>query len=732
MPRDAKKLQRYRAMRSPEVTNEPFGYDTAETFPEKRAHGAYVVHLHDATRRHYDVRLEIGGELLSFAVPHGPSLDPSKKHLAVNTEVHPIEYLEFEDVIPKGEYGGGAMIAWDRGAVTYLEGPPEEEMATGKLHVELHGMKLRGRWAFVKLAKSAKGNEWLLFKKDDESANPGRDLLAELPRSVLSGLTVEELLERDAIGDRFLARAKALGATKLTTSFVTSRRPALAAIAGAKKPGSKAPLPPSLFDAELGGIRVLAARDGDVVTLRRWAGAAGEDVEAYYPETVRALRALPLSSVVLEGELIAFDPSGHPSRALLARRARSFASEGALRATTETPVILVVTDVLAAGDLDTRPLPIEDRRALALLLLPSIGFLRAASPLEGDEATLLEAMASLGIASAIAKPKGAPYDDGGWQRLETGVAPPSLTPIRHESTREVNVTNREKVYWPGDPTYTKGDLVDYYAAVADVLVPFLKSRPVILTRYPDGIEGKSFFQWNVPAGMPPWIRTLVLDRHEHLKRVFLVDDAATLLYVANLGCIPLHVLAARASSREEADFATIDFDVKQSTLTDAITLARTLHRILDQIGLPGFPKTSGQSGLHVLIPLGPGQSFDTARALAELLGRLLVERHPDIATMERVVGKRGDKVYVDTVQTGTSRAIVAPYSVRAVPGATVSAPLAWSEVNAKLDPRAFTIATMPKRLAKHGDRLAGLLEARPDVPAAVAALSSLVVARLTP
>lgn len=747
MPRN--KLQRYREMRSPEATTEPFGYEESPTSTAPRDDareltGAYVIHLHDATRRHYDVRLEAGGELLSFAVPHGPSLDPSKKHLAVKTEDHPIEYLEFEDVIPHGEYGGGPMIAWDRGTVTYLEGPPEDEVAAGKLHFELRGMKLRGRWAFVKLAKSVKGNEWLFFKKTDEASSGTRNIVGELPRSVLSGLTVEQMLEKDAIAADLEARASRLGAKKRASSVGASRSSPLATAEGAVS-RSHVPAPPStrkpvqttqsLYDADLGGVRVLAVREGDVVTLRRWTSDATEDLEAFYPEIVRALRALPSSKIAIDGELVAFDASGRPNRGALARRAAKFGEEGPLRAVTDTPITLVATDLLSIGESDLRMLAIEDRRAILESALPALGFLRVATPLDGEEEQIVAACASLGIGAAIAKPHGSMYGEGLWRRLDTGASPPSQAHIAHSrAVRKVSVTNRDKVFWPATDTevaLTKGDLVDYYQAVAEVLVPFLIDRPLILVRYPDGIQGNNFFQWNVPAGMPAWVRTItVRDEDERVdkpkaKRTFLVSDASTLQYIANLGCIPLHVLASRAPDLDQSDFFTIDFDIKQSTFANAITLAKTLHEILEEIGLPSYPKTSGQSGLHVLVPLGPGQNFDTARALADLLGRSLVDRHPDIATMDRVVNRRGERVYVDTGQTGTSRAIVAPYSVRAVPGATVSTPLAWSEVTTKLDPKQFTIRSIPKRIAKKGNLLAGLLEATPDVAGAVAKLAQL-------
>jgi bifunctional non-homologous end joining protein LigD len=170
----------------------------------------------------------------------------------------------------------------------------------------------------------------------------------------------------------------------------------------------------------------------------------------------------------------------------------------------------------------------------------------------------------------------------------------------------------------------------------------------------------------------------------------------------------------------------MDFDVNGASLAEGITLALALRELCEAIGLTGFPKTSGQSGLHVLVPLGPGVGYSTARALADLLGRLLCEGHPEIATMERVVAKRGPRVYVDTGQTGPTRTIAAPWSVRGRPGATVSMPLSWSEVRPGLDPCAFTLRTAPERLRAVGDPMSGILSARPDIPAAVERLGAAV------
>lgn len=739
------KLVEYRRKRDAGITNEPFGGEVPPADEgTKTLTGAYVVHLHDATRRHYDLRLEVGGVLTSFAVPHGPSLDPATKHLAMKTEDHPIEYLDFEDVIPEKQYGAGPMIAWDRGSVEYLEGPAEDEIATGKLHVALRGLKLHGRYALIKLAKGETGNEWLLFKKADEHSSKDRNIVEELPRSVFSGLTVEELERAEAIGKAMVARAHAAGAKKLDAKAARALfTPQSQALASATVGSVTGPAKGWVHDPDFEGVRVLALREDDDVSLVVFeATGAAQRIEAFYPEVVRALRSLPVTRLALDGELVAFDPTGRPDVRLLAQRAQRIAKGDVHKSTTSTPVVLMAKDLLAVGDADVRPLALEKRRTLLEAVVPALGFLRATPPLEGAIEPIVSSCAEHGIGTVIAKPRSSPYATeartSGWLSIATGVSRGSRVAVDHRAAeaqtalRKVNVTNRTKIFWP-EEGYSKGDLCDYYVAIADAILPFLVDRPLILVRYPDGIEGKNFYQWNVPPGMPAWVRTLTVGDRDEARRGFLVDDATTLLYIANLGCIPLHILASRVPHLEHSDFFTMDFDIKQSELRHAITLAKTLKELLDEIGLAGFPKTSGQSGLHVLVPLGGDrltgkgrQTHETSRALADLLGTLLVQRHPDIATMERVVAKRGPKVYVDTGQTGATRAIVAPYSVRAVKGAKVSAPVTWKEIDDDLDPAAFTIQTVPKRFAKIGDPMKGMLDTQPDVAKAVSALSKLV------
>jgi len=259
-------------------------------------------------------------------------------------------------------------------------------------------------------------------------------------------------------------------------------------------------------------------------------------------------------------------------------------------------------------------------------------------------------------------------------------------------------------------------------------LPYLRDRPVVLVRYPDGIEGEHFYQWNVPAGLPSWIRSLRMSRDEdgNPTQMFLLNDPDSLLYIANLGCIPIHMLAARAESLDSCDFLTFDLDVKASTLGDAVLLAHSLRELVERVGLSAYPKTSGQSGLHLLVPVGPAVSFATARLLVELLGRIINRQHPSIATMERRVAERGRRVYLDTGQTGRTRTIVAPYSARAVPGATVSTPLGWDEVTPSLDPRRFSLASLAARVAERGDPMRPLLDARPDIGRALGELEVIV------
>jgi bifunctional non-homologous end joining protein LigD len=297
------------------------------------------------------------------------------------------------------------------------------------------------------------------------------------------------------------------------------------------------------------------------------------------------------------------------------------------------------------------------------------------------------------------------------------------SPSGDAGARQVVITNPKKVFWP-DEGYTKSDLVGYYETVAPWLLPYLRDRAVVLTRYPDGITGKSFYQKDAPAWVPPWVRTARI-RAEGVGRdidYFVVDDVATLRYVANTGTIPLHLWASRLGTLERPDWLVLDLDPKGAPFTDVVKVALALRAILERLELPSYPKTSGATGLHILLPLGARYSYEETRTFARLLATLAVEAVPSIATIARIIRTRGGKVYVDFGQNGPGQTIVAPLSVRPLPGAPVSCPLRWAEVTARLDPTRFTIRTAPARLAKLDDPMAPVLGAGIDITAALAQL----------
>ncbi len=300
-----------------------------------------------------------------------------------------------------------------------------------------------------------------------------------------------------------------------------------------------------------------------------------------------------------------------------------------------------------------------------------------------------------------------------------GEPPPAAAPA--QAPRRVKVTNPEKLYFPADGI-TKGDLVAYYREIAPFMLPFLKDRPLVLTRFPDGIEGKSFFQKDAPEWRPDWIRTVRVHSEDSDRDLdhFLVDDADGLAWLANLGTIPIHVWSSRAGALERPDWCIVDLDPKEAPFAHVVRLARAAKDLCDAIGLPSYAKTTGQKGLHVLVPLGGQLTHAQSRTLGELLARALEARHGDVATTARAIGARGGKVYLDFLQNGYGKTIVAPYSVRPRPGAPVSAPLRWSEVNGRLDPSRFTVRNVRARAGRLGaDPLGPVLTGRPDLLAAL-------------
>lgn len=816
------KLSAYRAKRSAEKTAEPFGLSGASR------PGLFVVHKHAATRLHYDLRLEMGGVLVSFAIPKGPSPDPDEKRLAVHVEDHPIEYADFEGVIPADNYGAGPSIVWDRGAWVDIK-DPKHGLEHGKLLFDLFGHKLRGRWTLVRLQKG-NGKEWLLIKKPDAYASKEPSPYRE--ESVLSGLTVETLGEAAKRRDEIRAELEKANVPKRPVDI---RGLNLMLAETSERPFSKKGW---IFELKYDGYRLLGARNGGVASLRY---RRGNDVTSSFPELSRGLSALPYD-VLLDGELVVLDERGHPSFQKLQQRVQLQRRADIERAMVTHPVTFFAFDLLALEGFDLRGLPLLARKAWLRRVLPPLGPIRIADHIEEDGELFFAEALKLGLEGMVGKRADSPYRGGRWadwlkvrgqrsgdfavvgytapegQRVGFGaldlaawdgkhfryagsvgsgfsdvqlaqlakkleatrrksrafvgepgpgkkhvwVEPtlvvevgyfewtndgvlrqPKLLRVRDDKSpkdcidvrpgidpgagppavaepveRRVVVSNPKKILWPKDG-YTKSDLVDYYRAISPWLLPYLRERPVVLTRFPDGIEGKHFFQKDAPPFVPAWLRTVRVWSEQTARDIdyFVCDDEASVAYLANLATIPLHVWSSRIDSLQSPDWAILDLDPKGAPFRDVVKVAKKIRALCEAIELPSFVKTSGSSGLHVLVPMSRGCTYEESRGLAELLARVVVAALPGLATIERTVSERGGKVYLDYLQNGHGKLLVSPFSVRPLATAPVSMPLEWKEVNEKNHPTAFNIKNAVKRMEKLGnDPFVGVLEPAPDLP----------------
>ncbi|MGE3615864.1 MAG: DNA ligase D [Gemmatimonadales bacterium] len=842
-PTPAEQLAAYRAKRSTDRTPEPFGGDAAPG----PATGLFVVHKHAARHLHYDFRFEMDGVLKSWAVPRGPSYDNKEKRLAVRVEDHPLEYGDFEGMIPEGNYGAGAVIVWDRGEWVPLE-DPRAGLEKGKLLFEFRGYKLRGRWTLVKIKKSEK--DWLLIKERDGWVKEGPDAFPE--ESVLSGLTVEDLKAGRSPADVLREELLRLDVPRRVVD------PAEVEVMLAEPSEQAFSREGWIYELKLDGYRLVAARQTGESQLFTRSGANYTEV---FPEVARAARALPFEHLILDGEVVVLDPAGLPSFALLQRRGRLSRPIEIRQAAVALPATYFAFDLLAFEDFDLRPLPLGERKRLLKKILPPLGPIRYLDHIEREGEAFLQSVEKMGLEGIIAKKADAPYRAGRsnvWLKLKAdrtgdfvivgftepkggrggfgalqladlvdgrlvyagrvgtgfddrqlaeyrallepivraeppcdgpvtdrGAAPrpsdaipetrtttwcepqyvgevryrewtpdgvlrhpaflrlrddkrpdqcerqgwgtpaaaadppPADPPPRAPAEKKVGFSNLKKIFWPEDG-YTKGDLIEYYRAISPWLLPYLRNRPVVLTRYPDGIHGKSFYQKDAPEFAPEWIRTIPIWSEDTQRdiRYFVCDDVETLLYLANSGTIPLHVWASRVGSLELPDWCVIDLDPKEAPFSDVVTVALTLHRICDEAGLPNLVKTTGKTGLHILIPLGRQCTYEQSRTLGELLARLVMREHHDISTITRHITKRGDKVYLDYLQNRHGQLIVSPYSVRPLVGATVSMPLTWDEVGPDLDQRrfTFTIKTAVARMESLGsDPVRPVLDLRPDL-----------------
>ena len=315
----------------------------------------------------------------------------------------------------------------------------------------------------------------------------------------------------------------------------------------------------------------------------------------------------------------------------------------------------------------------------------------------------------------------------GAKQRKTLLNPADESQVREVNGHEISFTHLSKVFWPKEKI-TKRDLLNYYYQVAPFILPYLKDRPQSLNRYPNGIDGKSFYQKDVTGKVPDWIETFPYHSEgDNRDKNFLVcSDEASLLYIASLGCIEMNPWSSRVQSPDNPDWCIIDLDPSAKTTFDkVIEVAQVTKTLLDAIGIASYCKTSGSTGIHIYFPLGAKYSYEHSKEFARLIVTKVQADTPSYTSIERMVGARKGKMYLDFLQNRPQATIAAPYSIRPKPGATASAPLAWEEVKKGLTMKDFTLKNMPQRIKETGDLFKPVLGKGIDMDKALKKLNGL-------
>jgi bifunctional non-homologous end joining protein LigD len=834
------RLKRYGAKRDFASTPEPAPSKRGVTTAGRRrpvgaaaASGShrFVIHEHHATRLHWDLRLERDGTLASWAVPKGLPPAPGENHLAVAVEDHPLEYLEFEAVIPKGQYGAGQITIWDSGTYECLKWEPR------KVEVALHGERVDARYALFPIDPGEHPKNWLIHRMDPP-ADPDRE---PMPARIAPMLAQSGALPHEDGG--------------------------------------------WAYEVKWDGVRAIAySQPGELRVESRNL----KDISDSYPELFAINAALGSHSAVLDGEIVAFDGAGRPSFEALQQRMHVGSRARARKLAGATPVTYVIFDLLWLDGHSLMREPYATRRErLAALALNGAGW-QTPEHVVGEGETLLAAVTEQQLEGVVAKRLDSRYQPGartrewvkvkrvgrqelvvgGWMpgkgkrsasvgalllgvyeaggqlryvgrvgsgfsddelgRLSGLLAPlaratspftsgekpprdalfcePRLvvevefanwtaggnlrapvykglrddkppeqvvregasvdvpaddarprTPPRRARRRahadavaaasdatagplsirrlgakdaetavegrELKLSNLDKVLYP-ETGFTKGELISYYAAVAPVMLSHLAGRPLTVTRWPDGVNAKSFFQKQAPAHRPEWVRTATVASASKPIDYTLADDLPTLVWLANLAAIELHVPLARAEAIERPTALVFDLDPgAPATIIECCHVALQLQGMFEHLGLESFAKTSGSKGLQVYVPLNSAKvTYERTKPFAKAVAELLESAEPELVVSRMTKAQRTGKVLIDWSQNDAKKTTVCVYSLRATERPTASTPLDWDEVRAgrhSEDPAslAFEAAQVLERVAERGDLFAPVLSLVQELPA---------------
>jgi bifunctional non-homologous end joining protein LigD len=761
-------LDEYNRKRRSDKTPEPFG-----TKKRRSAEPRFVIQRHDARRLHYDFRLERDGALASWAVPKGVPLRRGERHLAVHVEDHPLEYGDFEGTIPAGQYGAGTVEIWDRGTYELLE-----EKRDGGLTVRLHGERLDGVWTLVPAKLDGDPKNWLLLRKDGatEGASRYSPMLATASETLPRG--EGWIYEPKWDGFRAIVTISGGEATftsrngnDLTERFRGAARAAQLGIrsANAVLDGEICALDEqgrSRFSLlqEGGGTLVLVVFDLLERNSESLIGLPLTERRKRLEDVVDSSRGTVLLSPQFDdGEALYAAAQDQGLEGVVAKRKDSRYQPGRRSTDWHKVKIRQTQEVVVAGYTKGQgrrsgrfgALVVGVQEAGGLRWAGNVGtgfddaeierLLGLLEPLVRTDSPFAETPKMPRVRRAdvvwveprlVAEVKFAEWTHEGRLRAPVYLGlreDKSPSEVRREripvpsvikkGRRELRLSNLDKPFWP-DEGITKGDLIAYYRDVAEALVPHLRGRPFTMRRLPDGWQGKHFFQKQAPSHMPDWIKRAPFpaSTREGEKKVIdyaLVDDELALLWMANMGCIDMHVWSSRADKPERPDWVMFDLDPSEgATFDDVVTVAGLVKETLDLLELEGFPKTSGSRGIHILVPIARRHTFADAREFAGIVAGALARAHPGLVTTEWAKQKRRG-VLVDANQNGPGKTNASVYSVRPRAGAPVSTPLRWEEVVPGLDLASFTMDAVLDRVARDGDLFAGVLAGKQSLTQAL-------------
>jgi len=772
-------LKDYERKRTREKTPEPFA--PAESKAGRRGTSPlFVIQRHDARRLHYDFRLERDGALASWAVPKGVPLEPGTQHLAVHVEDHPLSYATFEGEIPAGNYGAGSVEIWDRGTYELVEEKPN-----GGLTVHLHGERLEGLWTLVPAKLGGDPKNWLLVKKKEDAPSAKRrsyaPMLASLADEVPQGAGWLHEVKWD--GYRAIVTL-AGGEVELTSRNGNSLTSRFAPVAKAVELAVKTP--DCVLDGEVcaldeqGRASFSAMQQGSgplVLYVFDVLEVDGESlVELPLTERRKRLaklldkrnRTVRLSAAFDDGNALFDAAAKQKLEGLVSKKADSRYQPGKrsrdwLKVKTHGRQELVVAGYTKgqgrrSDGFGALVLAVNEAGGLRWAGNVGTGFddqeiarlLGRLKPLRRGDSPFAEVPKMPRVRKGdvvwveptlVAEVRFAEWTHDGRLRApvyqglredkeadEVQREREAIGPEVKKGKRVLKLSNLDKPFWP-DEGITKGDLLAYYRDVAPVLVPHLRDRPFTMKRYPDGWRGKFFFQKDAPKHMPDWIPTRPFEASTRdrppKRRVIdfpLVNDELALLWMVNMGCIDMNTWYSRVDKPSRPDFVLFDLDPSADVgFGEAIRVALLIKETLDLLELESHAKTSGSEGIHILVPIARRHTFTQTREFSEIIAGAIARAHPGLATTEWTKAKRRG-VLIDTNQNGEGKTIASAYSVRPKPGAPVSTPLRWDEVNASLDPAAFTMDAVLERVAKEGDLFEGVLSSKQSLGAALRSL----------